>query len=198
MSEHSLMIIDWDDTLFPTSWVVQKDIDLHKKRIRDKYVIFFAELDNILCRFFMKLLNMSKVVIVTNARMKWIKKTSELIPNTSDLINNYIEIISARDLHEKQFPNNSHKWKELVFRDIINIRLSNSKNIISVGDGNSEYLALNKLYELPNFFTEYRILKAIKLKKKPTYSLLVNQIELITEDLYNIILHPEHLDLLFK
>ncbi|MBA43035.1 MAG: hypothetical protein CMF62_03385 [Magnetococcales bacterium] len=163
--KHSFSVLDWDDTLFPTSWIHKKQIDLNNKNIRKQNIPFFVELDDILFKFLIKLLNMSKVVIVTNARMKWIKKTSELIPNTSDLINNYIEIISARDLHEKQFPNNSHKWKELVFRDIINIRLSNSKNIISVGDGNSEYLALNKLYELPNFFTEYRILKAIKLKK---------------------------------
>jgi hypothetical protein len=201
MSEHSLMIIDWDDTLFPTSWIVQKDIDLHKKRTRDRYAVFFAELDNILCRFLMKLLNMSKVVIVTNASMKWIEVSSKIVPNTSNLINKYIEVISARDIHQEEFPNNAHMWKEVVFRNLINIHFSKSKNvqnIMSVGDADYEYLALVKLYKYRPFYPKRRLLKAIIFHQSPTYSSLIDQIELLTKNLDKIVLHPNHLDLRFE
>ena len=33
----TLIILDWDDTLFPTSWVLENKIDLTDPAIRAKY-----------------------------------------------------------------------------------------------------------------------------------------------------------------
>ena len=66
----TLIILDWDDTLFPTSWLYQNKIDLSDSHIRNEYQTLFAELDNILYSLLIKLINLGKVVIVTNASSK--------------------------------------------------------------------------------------------------------------------------------
>lgn len=201
MSKHTLIIIDWDDTLFPTSWVVQKDIDLHNKKTRERYAVFFSELDNILCKLLIKMINMSTVVIVTNASMRWIEVSGKMIPNAFNFINQHIEIISARDIYQNKYPNNAHMWKEIVFKNLINIHLNKSKkvqNIISIGDADYEYLALIKLNNYKPFYPKKRLLKALKFHQSPTYGSLVDQLELMIEITQNVIYHPKHLDLSFE
>ena len=41
----NIFIVDWDDTLYPTSWVNKNSIDISKSHIIQEYKIYFLELD---------------------------------------------------------------------------------------------------------------------------------------------------------
>ena len=46
MSNKNIFIIDWDDTLFPTTWINSNTIDLENKNSVNEYKLYFIELDN--------------------------------------------------------------------------------------------------------------------------------------------------------
>ena len=48
---NTLFILDWDDTLFPTTWTTKNNINLLDNSAREQYVIHFQQLDRILSSF---------------------------------------------------------------------------------------------------------------------------------------------------
>ena len=84
----TLIIFDWDDTLFPTTWLVQNNIDLADKDMQNKYIIMFSRLDNLLHRLLLAFSNKGQTVIVTNASIKWIDVALNMLPNTKQIIKN--------------------------------------------------------------------------------------------------------------
>ena len=49
---NTVIVLDWDDTLFPTSWVINNKIDLTDPNNRIIYYKFFNKLDNILYDYY--------------------------------------------------------------------------------------------------------------------------------------------------
>ena len=86
-----------------------------------------------------------KIIIVTNASLKWINISSDNVPKTKKLLNN-IKVVSARDNY--QHVGDIYQWKTLSFIDQIKEELShhNYANIISIGDAEYEYKALINLF----------------------------------------------------
>src|SRR3972149_5005925 len=144
---HTLVILDWDDTLFPTTWTINNDIDISNQKVREKYQVVFAELDNILYELFDKTIKYGKIIIVSNASAYWVKLSLKMLPNTNRLVQNNILILSARDLHQNNHSINV--WKDLTFFNIVN-SFKNFDNIISIGDAEYEYRALINLYDSNN------------------------------------------------
>jgi len=199
MERKTLIILDWDDTLFPTSWSIKNNIDLNDKNTQNKYIIFFAKLDMLLYKLFFNLQKYGKVVIVTNAVKKWVYLSLNMLPNTQRIIEKYIDIISARDLYQKKYPKNTHLWKKLIFKRIfIEYFISKNiiQNIISVGDAEYELNALINLYDIDNKIDK-RYLKSIKFIETPTYDILIDQLEVLNNYLVPIINNKKHLDLRF-
>ena len=75
---NSIIFIDWDDTLFPTSWVNKNNIDI--KNITDYSI--FIKLDQYINTLLKKITNKCEIVIVTNALKKWILSCLNLLPQT--------------------------------------------------------------------------------------------------------------------
>tara|TARA_Y100000768_G_C23841911_1_gene616603 strand:- start:124 stop:729 length:606 start_codon:yes stop_codon:yes gene_type:complete len=198
---NNLLIIDWDDTIFPTTWLLQNNINIQNEEVCEKYKLILSELDIILFRFLNSIINKTKIVIVTNASFDWIKKTGRLLPNSFKLIKRNIEIISARDLYKKKYPDDAFMWKKIVFEKLLKIYFNkklNIQNIISIGDADYEYKALINLNNYDQLIPNKRILKAIKFKKTPEYKTILEQIELLTNNIIEIIKYEDHLDLLFS
>jgi hypothetical protein len=125
------------------------------------------------------------------------KRSSQL----TTFIEQFIEIVSARDIHQEEFPNEVYKWKETVFKNLIPINFRNSKNvqnIVSIGDADYEYHALINLDNFNYLYPKRRLLKAIRFNKSPTYGTLLDQLNILTRVLKKIILNPGHLDLKFE
>jgi hypothetical protein len=186
MNNINLVIFDWDNTLFPSSWTIQNLINLSENNATEKYSHYFVELDNLIYKLFVKIQKYSKIVIITNALPIWIKISSSVLPKTQALLKN-IQIISARKDYQST-TNNVHDWKKLAFKKLIIEQI----NIISVGDAIYEYNALVNLYD------KKKILKTIKFIDNPSYDSLIDQLNLLNNNIISIIKSHKHIDYIFN
>ena len=206
----NIFIIDWDDTLFPTSWVNKNKININDASSLNKYKLYFIELDNNIYNLLNNINNDGDVYIVTNANLKWIESCLLILSKTSNLIiSNNIRIVSARDLYYEKYKD-PIEWKVATFQDIITDilvkvcnKISNNENsylnILSFGDAAYEYKALIKL---DNFFklncddVKY-LLKHIKFIEKPEFDYLIDELNATNKNIKTIIDKLEFVDLTF-
>jgi hypothetical protein len=193
----TLIIFDWDDTLFPTSWMVKNNIDLTNKNTQNKYIILFSNLDVILHKLLTKLMKQSQIVIITNAVKKWIDISCVMLPKTQTIINNHIPVLSARDLYKQHYPNDMTEWKKNTFKKLATESENIFKNIISIGDAEYEFLATINLYDA-KAHAKHKLLKTVRLFPDPTFDSLINQLDLLFNSFDKIILCDRHLDLKFS
>lgn len=195
----TLIILDWDDTLFPTSWIVKNDINLADKKTQNQYIVFFSQLDTVLYKILVKLLKYGKVFIITNAVIKWVITSSTILPNTQKLISNNITILSAREMFQNKYPDKMYLWKKLAFKQLIdNFFLEYQyQNIISIGDAEHEFNATIDLYD-KNSVVKHKLLKTIRFKKDPSFESLIDQLEVLDKNAHNILVNVKHYDLKFE
>ncbi len=188
MESNNLVILDWDNTLFPTTWINENNIDLNNLDIKKKY---FLKLDNLISILFLEIIKYSDIMIITNALPEWITIcTNKVLPKTKKILKQYnIKIISARKNYKK-ISNNINDWKKFAFIDEINFEIN---NIISIGDDLYEYNALINLDSNNN----NKFLKSIKFIYKPTILNLYSQINILIYNIKKIIFTKNHLDLLY-
>ena len=213
----NLFIIDWDDTLFPTTWVNKNKIDFNKKDLITEYKLYFLELDKTINLLLESLNKIGDVFIVTNANINWIKSCLiNLNLTRKTIISNNIRIVSARDSYS-HVNSSPTEWKILTFQDIIediinkinkNIKPNTIINIISIGDAMYEYIAL---INLDNFIKSYiedknynsninfnYLLKNIKFIEKPEFDCVIDQIQVLHKNSHDIVNKLEFIDLKFK
>jgi hypothetical protein len=191
----TLIILDWDNTLFPTSWVIQNKIDIKDPEVSNKYIVYFYELDSVLHNLLSKLLDYGNVIIVTNALPSWVKISSSVLPKTNYLLNK-IKVVSARKNYQSH-SSNMMDWKRLAFKDEVSREMLNKKimNIISIGDAEYEYKALIDLYNLSH---KPKLLKSIRFVDEPSHETLIDQLEVLNRASDQICHIKKHLDLKFK
>jgi len=188
----TLILIDWDDTLFPSSWIVYNRINLNTESDKIKYSGDFQKLDFQLAQTLNRISRCGKIIIITNALLDWIKLTLTILPKTAKILNN-IEIISARE--RQQNTNPIMMWKTKTFIDVIKNN-SNVNNIISLGDADYEYKALINLFNditIPN-----KYLKSIKFIKSNSFETAIEQIIFIRKEIKEICKKKRHIDLTFE
>ena len=195
-NSNTLIILDWDDTLFPTTWILQKKINLNCEKTKNKHMVFFSQLDNILYKLLNTFMERGTVMVVTNAMVKWVMISADIIPNTKRLIEKNIEIISAREKHQDDLPNDAYAWKRLIFKDIVSKFYANTRyqNIISVGDAEYEFKALIHLW---NKKRKKRILKTVRFIQSPSFESLIDQLEVLSASIDKICNSKTHMDLKF-
>ena len=205
----NIIFIDWDDTLFPTTWIHNNNIDCTNKEDINKYKLFFLELDKSITNLLEILTNNNDnaVYIITNANKKWVELCLVNLPNTSLIIEKDVIILSAKDIYNQK-TNSIMDWKVLTFKDVINnvyinnaleleglyapLHTSNPMqfigNVISIGDSNYEYTALLNLYEYfkSNGFKLYNTSK----KKEKEY--LLKNIKLVEKPEFDILVNQLH------
>lgn len=190
MKDNTLTIMDWDDTLFPTSWVVKNEIDLTTDKDIQKYMIVFSRLDSLLVDVLHKFISVGNVAIVTNASTRWIAISCEVLPNTKRLLNDKVKLISARDLHQNNFPDNIHMWKKITFKD----HADHYKHVISIGDADYEFNALIGLYSCRH----KKYLKTIRFLSSPTFEAIIDQLTVLNKNAKHICKYKRHMDLVFE
>ena len=203
----NIFIIDWDDTLFPSNWIVSNKIDLTNEYIITKYKLYFLELDKIINDFLVKLQYHGIVYIVTNATIRWIASCLHLLPKTKhSVIEKKVTIISARDTYSNK-SESPYDWKTFTFQDVIYTFIKNTGsfdkdmriNIFSLGDANYEYVALINVdkylkKENRNNFRYY--LKNIRFIEKPDFNVVVNQIKKVDNNIFDLIQIRNYIDIL--
>ncbi len=200
----TLIILDWDDTLFPTTWVTSNDINIRNINNTEKSISsYFKQVDIELDRLLRLLLKCGHVAIITNAMLNWINISSNILPKTSEILSNEsgtfdIEIISARGSYQN-VSKDPMDWKKLAFEEIIkNNKFRKVNNIISIGDAEYEYKALINLYEDCKSNKNYKLLKSVKFVKYPTNHVLLDQIRVMQDAAIKVCTTKTHLDLRFE
>ena len=190
-SYENITIFDFDDTLLPSSWLVQ--VLQARGDLSEKMKEEMHRMDESAYMLLSAALRLSSVIIVTNAEDGWINSSCSMFMPLFNSLLKYVVIVSARSRYEKQYPYDSGKWKELAFRDEIEkLRKEGSfVNLLSIGDSLYERNAA-LVYGATNKFS---IVKSIKMIELPTPGQLITQQRLICDAIPSMINNREKLDL---
>lgn len=192
----TLIIVDWDDTLYPTSWITENGIDLTNPKSRYKYMKYFECLDIYLSDLLNYMMTLGEVVIITNAMLEWIELSVSILPKTKKCLE-MIDVVSARQKYGNQ--TTMAEWKKKTFLDeVVKKTVTNKQkynNIISMGDADFEYNALINLYNKK--ILPHKYLKSIKFIKSSDYVMLLEQIKMIKQNISQICKMQRQVDLTF-
>jgi hypothetical protein len=193
MKSDVVIIYDWDDTLFPTSWIMRQGIKISELADVNKYIVYFHELDDVVYELLKASILLGDVYIITNANIQWIKLSKRLLRKSSQLIDKYVNIISARDNYKEMY--DMDEWKIHTFRkDIIN-QISMADQVISIGDAKYEYDAL---LSLKDYTQTKKLLKNIRFMSSPSFNTIIDQIGVVSKSIKEISAHNGHMDLKFS
>ena len=193
-NHNSLFIFDWDDTLFPTSFLVNEDI-INEENISEEIKKLFFKLEEIVVNILNFAIYKGDVYIITNSSFSWFNFSSDkYLPNLKNVLKK-IKIISSRDEYESIYPGENKIWKEKAFLNLRN-KINNClvTNIICFGDSfielESGKILSSKLNE--SFY------KAIKFKENPSIEDLIKQLNLIYNKMDYIYSKPKNLSIIIE
>jgi hypothetical protein len=176
----SILILDWDDTLFCTSYLKKKYNNLHTDILpTDNDLI--SKLENEIVTILKYAMRESmEIYIITNSKQNWCESLCErFYPTLFPLLKN-ISIISARSHANRQ------EWKRNTFDSVFSKRLDECAHltcqIICIGDSPAEHLACKYICR-----NRKKVLNVcIKLKKNPEIDCMLAQLEWIKNNFQSI------------
>lgn len=200
---NKLLILDYDDTLFPTTFIrniiptyMISNETYHKNILKtcEKLQInaIFNKLDLEIMKLINKYYNTTKIIIISNAQIEWIIYTTKLfLPLLYHTINkNIVGVISAQDVCKNIGLKDITNWKIKTYHAYLQLHPQYTK-IVSIGDSNNDKLTID---ELQKIFPKKKF-KFIKLETFPTITKILSEIQNINSTQlfnnidYNIILY---------
>lgn len=132
----SLVVFDYDDTLFPTTFM-QHHQDLKKRDLQ--------ELDRMIVQLMHTIkLAGHKIIIISNGSLSWIRDSSStFLPNFYKFVqSNNIRMISARDIYEPTGISYEN-WKRFtMISTCVLPEYVNMQGLIGIGDSPIDQLAV--------------------------------------------------------
>jgi len=193
----NLVVFDWDDTLFPTTW-------LRVHGLLDEDAVITPEQDErlqALADAVAATLEAAKrrggVAIVTNAQEGWVQTSCEAIMPSLQVHLAGVRIVSARSRHEKPGVFAPTTWKCLAFEELVHEfygafaepDVALRRNIVSLGDAEHEMEALKWVAA----GTECHA-KNLKFVEQPCLERLLEQHELVAGIVDDVVDHDGNLD----
>lgn len=193
------VIFDWDDTLFPTTWLTNEgcikfinEIPFIKltTHVQQKLRTF----ETVLFNFLGKLNSCEcELFIITNSKNGWVEQSCDVcFPSVKQFIDR-MHIISARPAEYEK--TDWLQWKEhkfeLCFKKLYEFPLDLvTKHIISIGDSTLERDAAKKIGRNDG----RTFVKAVKLQEAPTLEQMIDE-HAFLQSCYDYILSiKKHLD----
>jgi len=200
-SNSTIIVFDWDDTLYPSSWVHGNGYDLVNAELSDlseQERSLLAAFEDIILIVLDRAMRLGKVMIVTDAEQDWVELSASIfMPRVAALLErSSVLVVSARSSFERKHPFQPSEWKRETFVKYVYGYHSNAvdffpRNIISVGDGPNERAALHSLVNsVPGLLG-----KCVKLVTRPTVEELHVQMEMLLGFLTYICRSADPLDL---
>jgi hypothetical protein len=170
---NNIFIFDWDDTLLCTSVLSPNGYFDDDREILPSVMEKIEKMEKLVKSILLQSINKGDVYIITNSQLAWIYYSCQRFYPIIYKLLPKIKLMSARDLYEKKYPNDSKIWKLKTFNDIVkNYSLYLPTNIICLGDSSDEIDAANDLVsKFPNGY-----IKAIKFREFPLISDLIKQL----------------------
>jgi hypothetical protein len=152
--EDTLIVVDWDDTLFPTSELGRllgknsHDSSLSSRDLNSCVLPIHVytpmrELESQAMNLLACCMLRGETMIVTNSDPGWVEYTASLLlPRLWNWLETHqVPLVSARGLYEHRYPKNLTLWKSLVFENELSYRGGRIQSLVSIGDGEYERLA---------------------------------------------------------
>ena len=200
-SETSI-VLDWDDTLFCTSWIEKKGFRLedYTDTISWEMRKECQKLSKSVIDFLKAVKELGTPIIITNSTTGWIDISSkifmpDIIPMLSD-----IPIVYAQSEYRCK-SNVALMWKQYAvveqMRKAFKREPGQRRNILSFGDGISEQEAMRSLKYYYSFGSDphQTLIKSVKLMERVGPEDLVVQLDVLAAMLPSIVLQEEDLDL---
>lgn len=198
-----VIVLDWDDTLFPTTDlerytdVSRIDRNSARQALGGRILRDLAALDARVVALLRQCAEFGTVKIVTDAYEGWVQHTAyHLLPGVYRFMHAQgVETISSRELHQHRF-RDSWARKQKVFKDELRGALNGYRPrpdtfaFVSIGDDESERAAALSLRgSLPK-----ECLKVVKLVDYPTLEKTIEQVACMEDSIYSIVASNYHID----
>ena len=209
VSERTVVVFDWDDTLCPSSWLHAQGL-LPKHRGHQVLLnSFVQQVMQLVAEKVGQLLEKAKsygpVFIVTAAECGWVELSCSLyMPSIMSLLNSDdIHIVSARSWFESKFGDggDASHWKFEVMHLIASKCFVGKEseiprgdcyfNLVSVGDSMAERDACHSAADS----VPYTFAKTLKFVERPDIMEVAQQVELTCSSFDHMCLWGNHLDL---
>lgn len=190
-TKETLILFDWDDTLFPTTWIVQEGLMAAMPTTTQA-----AQINHLAQRVDATLAaakQRGKVVIITNAMKGWVEQSCSLfMPSVLRHLQD-VDVISARSSFEWEAQ--QMDWKCMAFAEqmkaFYGASVTQRRNVISLGDALYEQRALAAVTQcVPNCYA-----KSLKFMDKPQIQQLIDEHDMVVASLECIIDTDDNLDL---
>jgi len=193
----NLIIFDWDDTLFPTTWLYQQGLLEEDAEVSEEQGVQLRALANLVATTLDVAKRRSGVSIVTNAEDGWVELScSKFMPTLQAHLQD-VHIVSARTRHEKHGLFAPTTWKCLAFEEVVGdffgvldgAGVALRRNITSIGDSEHEMEALKWVANGMECYA-----KSMKFVQKPCVEQLMEQHGLVAGSLDDVIDHEDNFD----
>ncbi len=149
MDEDLQFVFDWDDTLFPCSWLNLGKIKLRDLVITTEQAEILRRLDDVVSALVKKADAMGDVTIITNALPGWVSDSSRrLLPKVFRVLcERQIPVLSAQRHGKSTGEKNTDLWKVHSFRVAVlqpALEMFPHVKVIAFGDRKSDEDALAK------------------------------------------------------
>lgn len=193
----NLIIFDWDDTLFPTTWLREQGLLETEARVTPEQGEQLQALADSVALTLEAAKRRGGVAIVTNAEQGWVEMSCEAIMPSLQAHLEGVRIVSARSRYEKHGIFAPTTWKCLAFEELVGEFYSAfdqsgvtlRRNIASLGDAEHEMEALKWVAT----GTECHA-KCLKFVQQPCLEQLLEQHELIAGFIDDVVDHDGNLD----
>ena len=181
----TLLLLDWDDTLFCTSALRTCSLEpgcSELLRLEDSIKSFLRT-----CKM------LGETVVITNAQHTWVESCiMAYLPGLTQEFR-HVRVLSARDRYEARFPHDPVAWKCETFAELKE-NSSQIANLIAVGDQQAEMTAVTALAKA--YRTSY--VKTVRLIQQPTVEELIKQLNLIRNKLPKIVGLVRHINITMR
>jgi hypothetical protein len=193
----NLIIFDWDDTLFPTTWLYQQGLLDEDAEVSEEQGEQLRALASLVATTLVVAKRRSGVSIVTNAEHGWVELSCRKFMPTLHAHLQDVHIVSARTRHEKHGLFAPTTWKCLAFEEVVGdffcapdgAGVALRRNIISIGDSEHEMEALKWVANGTECYA-----KSMKFVQKPSVEQLIDQHELVAGSVDDVLDHGGNLD----
>jgi hypothetical protein len=194
-----LIIFDWDDTLFPTTWlgeqgllgveeaVIIPEVDARLQALADLVAVTLEAAKR-----------RGSVAIVTNAEQGWVDVSCSAFMPSLEAHLAGVRVVSARGCHEEHGVFAPTRWKCSAFKELVGEFYSapggtdkppRRRSIISLGDSEHEMHALKWVTTNVDCHA-----KSLKFVQRPCLQDLVDQHELVASLVDSVVDHEANLD----
>ncbi len=196
---HTLIVYDFDDTLFPTAFFTRNRLHQFSRfQLPRNVLLAFASLESSVIELLRESKRHGTVKIVSNGNMRWLLFAIRgYMPRLLRFLRrNNIEVISAVDRRRANV-NDPMIWKHDVFRHLLADIYDRTicpclVKLISVGDGEAERQAA---LSLSSFLPLNRI-RIVKFPPNPSLPDLDMRLQNMREQIASVVRRRSHVDTL--